>query len=101
MTAFVPSDLPAEVNTVEKLHVWASSVLGNLYTDATVIEAPGTGVRVVSCGPYLLTAETPSTWRFISRLTLALDKNWVGANNQLWNSVQEIGQAPIPVSFKS
>jgi hypothetical protein len=101
MTAFTPSDIPTEIDTVEKLHVWTSTLLSYLYPDLTVIESAGSAVRAMTSGPFQITAVEPSIWRLVDRGSIALDKEWRGANNQVWNYALPLGTTAIPASFKS
>jgi hypothetical protein len=101
MTAFTPTDIPAEINTVEKLEVWCSQLLSFLYPDQIALEATGSLTRIASAAPFYITASDPSTWRHISRNSIPLQREWQGSGNQIWNFAQEIGVAAIPASFKS
>lgn len=101
MTAFTPSDIPTEIDTVEKLHVWTSTLLAYLYPDLTVIESSGSAVRAITSGPFQITAVDPSIWRSIDRGSIPLDKDWRGSANQIWNFALPIGTQAIPATFKS
>ena len=99
MTAFVTTDLPASVNTVEKLAVWTASVLNYLYPDDTATEAAGVAQRTCQAGPVEITAVSPTVWRHISRLSIPLNRNWIRDGEQ-WEQAQDIGSSAIPAEFK-
>jgi hypothetical protein len=101
MTAFLPSDIPAEINTVEKLAVWAATLLTYLNTDLTSVEATGSQTKTCSAGPFHVSASDPAVWRHISRISVVVEKEWQGSPNQIWNYVREFNTAPIPAIFKS
>jgi hypothetical protein len=101
MTAFTPSDIPAEINTVEKLEVWCANVLAYLNPDLTSIEATGSQTRTCSAGPFYVSASDPAVWRHISRVSVVVEREWQGAGNQIWNYARELNTAPIPAIFKS
>jgi hypothetical protein len=101
MTAFNPSDIPTEINTVEKLDVWCSQVLAYLNPDQVAIEATGSQTRTASAAPFYITASDPAVWRHISRLSIPLSREWQGGGNQIWNYAQELSTAVIPANFKS
>lgn len=101
MTAFSTSDLPASINTVEKLHVWASTVLNHLYPTQTAIEATGNAERVAQASPFEVTASDPPQWRHISRGSIALNRNWQRGASKIWTHAEDIGSASIPTEFKS
>lgn len=101
MTAFQTTDIPASVNTVEKLAVWAQTVLNHLYPQVTAVEASGLAERVAQASPFEVTAVEPSQWRYISRTSIPLDRNWQRGSSKIWANAQDLGSASIPTEFKS
>lgn len=101
MTAFSPSDLPASVNTVEKLAVWASTVLNDLNPNLTVIESTGQSQLAATSYPFRITASDPPAWRVISRTSIVLGDTWRRGNGKIWTYAQDLGTAPIPTEYKS
>lgn len=99
MVAFVPADIPSNVNTVEKLVVWGNTILSDLYPDLTRVESAGQAVRLVQSGPFLIEATTPSQWVIISRSSLSLPSNW-RRNGKIWVNVTDIGPSAIPPEYK-
>ena len=100
MTAFQTSDIPSGVNSLEKLVVWAGTILNELYTSTTAIEATGSAERVAQSAPYLITAVSTPQWRVITRTSIPLDPNW-RRTNKMWLSAQDLGSAAIPTEYKS
>lgn len=101
MTAFSTTDIPANVNTVEKLAVWSAQVLSFLYPDKTALEATGTAERVAQSTVFEVIAESPSQWRHGSRISVALNRNWMKGNGDIWEHVIDIGSSAIPTEFKA
>lgn len=101
MTAFNPSDIPAEINTIEKLEVWCANILTYINSDLTSTESTGSQTRVASAGPFYVTASDPAVWRHISRISVVVEKDWQGTGNQIWNFAREFSTTPIPAIFKS
>jgi hypothetical protein len=101
MTAFTPQDIPAEINTVEKLSVWCSAVLTYINSDLSSVEATGSQTKTCSAAPFYVSASDPAVWRHISRMSIVVEKEWQGSGNQIWNFVRELNTAPIPAIFKS
>jgi len=101
MTAFQRTDVPVEIDSVEKLYVWVSSLMQTLYPNSTAIEGVGEAVRTCSAAPFYITASDPPTWRFLIRGSIPLANAWQGGENQLWNYAQDIGDKAIPANFKS
>ena len=106
MTAFSSADLPASVNTVEKLATWSLAVLGYLYPNNTVFEVQGSPpVPVISAAPFAVYNSAAdwvvtSEWRYISRLSLPLNKDWQ-KSGKVWSHAISLGADAIPVEFKS
>jgi len=101
MTAFQTTDIPASVNTLEKLHVWSGTVLNHLYPTVTAIEATGLAERVAQSGPFEVTAVDPSQWRNITRTSIPINRNWQRGASKIWANAEDIGTAAIPTEFKS
>lgn len=100
MTAFNTSQLPASIDSVEKLSAWCSSVLNYLYNDVTVAESVNNNTRVAQSAPFELTSTDPFSWRLISRQSLPLSRDWISAG-KVWEYAQPLGSATIPTSFQS
>ncbi|WP_013320802.1 hypothetical protein [Gloeothece verrucosa] len=99
MTAFTSSDIPATINTLEKLHVWSGMILNYLYPETTVIESTGNAARVATSAPFEITAVSPPEWQNISRTNIKLNKNWQRQGKR-WEHANDIGSASIPAEFK-
>ena len=101
MTGFVTADIPASINTVEKLHAWTSTILNHLYPGVTAIEENGQAELVATAAPFQITAISPPQWRFIDRCSMPLNSNWQRGAGKLWANVEDLGSASIPTEFKS
>lgn len=100
MTSFNTSQLPASIDTVEKLAVWASVTLNYLYFDEFVTESRNSNVRVAQSAPFNITATDPIQWRQISRQSIELNPDWV-SSGKLWEFAKPIGNSTIPSDFQS
>lgn len=100
MVAFVRTDIPDSVNTVEKLAVWAETLLQHLHPELTAIEAAGALDRVAISQPWFISVSSPPTWRVISRTSIALNANWQ-RGGKIWTFAQELSAATIPSEFKT
>jgi 3D (Asp-Asp-Asp) domain-containing protein len=100
MTAFTPTDLPSAVNSVEKLVAWGGTILNDLYTTTTAIEATGVAERVAQSAPFLVTASDPYVWRLITRTSIPLQPTW-RRQGKLWLYANDIGSLAIPTEYKS
>uniref|UniRef100_A0A832M257 Uncharacterized protein n=1 Tax=Oscillatoriales cyanobacterium SpSt-402 TaxID=2282168 RepID=A0A832M257_9CYAN len=101
MTAFVPSDIPASVNTVEELAIWSLTILNELFPNVTVTEAPGRSNRAAECSPFYLDSATPPGWYTIGRLVVPMQSTWRQSANKPWATINELGTTAIPAGYKS
>lgn len=102
MTAInLATDIPSSINTLEKLSMWASLVLNNLYPEVTIIEAPGTSSIQASSAPFIANDGTNLYWINISRNTFRLNRNWQRGSQKIWTFTEDIGTIAIPAEFKS
>lgn len=100
MVAFAPSQLPVSVDTVEKLEVWAATVLSHLLSDTTAIETAGSVDRVAQSQPWFIVASNPPVWRVISRTSIPVSANWQ-RQGKIWQHAQNLSTASIPADFTS
>lgn len=100
MTAFnKTTDLPASVDTVEKLAAWTLLLLYKLHKNDEVLEADEVGlVPIITLQQGLAANETE---RLIFRISLQLNQDWATNASKLWTQTLNIAAATIPDSFKS
>lgn len=100
MVAFTRTDIPASVDTVEKLAVWVETLLNNLFPNDTAVESVGTAERICQAAPFYFTASNPPTWRYVSRHSIVLSPNFQ-KTGKVWEHAQAIStSAIIPAEFK-
>lgn len=97
MSAFSPSDLPATVNTLEKLLVWAGAAFHKINRTATAVEGTGSPSRVAQFGIY--TVESNNTDRVIMRQSLVLDPDYAIDGKPIWENVTATSTDAIPSEF--
>jgi hypothetical protein len=100
MTAFTPTDIPAAVNSLEKLEVWTMTILNDLYPTLTTIESTGSADRAAQSAPFYVSASDPPTWRVISRSSIPLQATW-RRQGKLWIYANDLGSSAIPTEYKS
>lgn len=100
MVAFVKSDIPDSINTLEKLAVWAGTVLNDLHTGLSVVESSDYMERAAQSAPYLITAVDPAVWRVITRTSIELQPQW-RRSGKIWEYAKELSTQSIPTEFKS
>ncbi len=105
MTAFTSADIPASVDTVEKLAVWLGNLLNYLNPAASAVEGTSendlVNVRSAQFFPYLIKkSSTEQDWQIVTRQSIAIDPNWQTGESKIWSYAQEISTLAIPASFK-
>lgn len=100
MVAFSPSNLPSSVNTVEKLAVWASSILQELHFQQEIQEAPGVIEKVATSQPFPVQVNGQYQMRIASRTSLPLANTYL-QGGKIWTHVQDLSNASIPASYTS
>jgi len=100
MVAFSRNDLPDSVNSVEKLIVWAETLLQNLCPEVTAIEVSGSVERISISQPWFIQADNPPRWRVISRSSIPVSAQWQ-RSGKLWTHAVDVSAATIPAEFKS
>lgn len=98
MTNFTQSQIPWDINTIEKLHVWTASILSDLYGTQTAVEEEDEAVRVADSGPFYASQANPPTWRIITRTSIPLGSTWK-RTGQIWDHAQNLGDLPLPSDF--
>lgn len=97
------TDLPSNINTVEELLVWSSSVLEILYRSTTYKEADGDGINS-GLAPLIATSlitASDDTKRFIVRGAVQLDDAYATGAAKLWEYAVPFGNALTPAAFKT
>lgn len=97
MSAFNSSMLPASVDTLEKLLVWAGAAFHKLNRTATAVEGTGTPARVAQFG--IFTVESNNTDRVIMRQSLVLNPDYAIDNQPVWANVTQTSTEAIPSDF--
>jgi hypothetical protein len=98
MTAFLPSDIPSNVDTLEKLAVWAGLCLTALNPTQVAVEAPNYSARVAQSGVFYIEAD--NKYRHLIRLSIPVSTEHLSGSNNPWTYSQPLSENPIPDSFK-
>jgi hypothetical protein len=101
MTAFTRTDIPASIDTVEKLAVWVADLLAYLNPKVTAIEgtkdADAVTVRVSQFSPYFISAVADDYhWRCVARQSIRLNSNWQAGGTKIWTHALELSTTVDP-----
>ncbi|MGB5972690.1 MAG: hypothetical protein WBG38_05200 [Nodosilinea sp.] len=97
MTAFAPANLPASVNTIEKLAAWSNGILYQLHKNSRYQESEAAPLVPLITAQDGLAADKSE--RIIYRSSIPLSDNWRSQTTKYWQEVQEISNAAIPTTF--
>ena len=96
MTAFTRTQIPTNVNTVEKLHAWSATLLDALNPVLTSVE----DINVSEKSVQLVTKPTPLSGPiFIARVAFPLVNNYASSTDPFWTNVTELSVSTIPASW--
>jgi hypothetical protein len=97
MTAFSTADLPASVNTLEKLVAWANGAFYDLHKNTEYQESEGAAlVPIVTMQDGKAANKTE---RVISRVSLEVADNWRTDSQPFWVNVQSVSSVAIPSDY--
>ena len=97
MTAFVTSNIPSNINTVEKLQAWCGLLLARINPTLAVLEQPNQqGERV--CQSSLFRA-SDGTLRLVVRVSIPINDDYDTATTKVWESAQAISATSIPAAY--
>lgn len=100
MTALnIATDIPSQIDTVEKLAAWCGMVLFANNSTITVVEGVGYTERVAQSNNYWVAADSKT--RNITRLSLEVSSEHLSGNGKPWTFIQPISNTPIPAAFKA
>jgi hypothetical protein len=98
MTALAKTQIPNQINTVERLMAWCGLTLGFINPTKGVVEAAGENAEKV-IQSFVLRADDGSE-RLIIRASLPLNANWRSdSTNAFWLMVDELENVNIPAAY--
>lgn len=104
MTAFVSTDIPAGIDTLEELVAWGQMALYNLNSGSMYKEAEGSSIDsgLAPLIDFSIISTADGTQRAICRTSLELNASWTAdASMPLWNFIEAMTTAPIPTAYKA
>ena len=99
MTAFVPTDIPSNINTLEKLVAWGALALERCNPSLKVLEVRGADPQRVAATT-TFTADDGS-YRMIARLSFEIAQNYAENPAKFWQNILEFDDVALPSAYKS
>lgn len=100
MTALnISTDIPSQINTLEKLIMWSGSTLANINPNLVAIEGIGYTERVAQAGIFYIQAD--NKYRALIRNSIQISPDYLAGGAKLWTFAQELSNTAIPAIFKS
>ncbi len=98
-TIDITTDIPNNINTLERLAAWAILALRRVNPTQQVLEIPGGNPeRVVQAA--IIQADD-DTIRFFGRVSIAIESDYAEDNeNKLWMKSLELSNTVLPDAFK-
>ena len=98
-TIDITTDIPNNINTLERLATWAILALRRVNPTQQVLEIPGGNPeRVVQAA--IIQADD-DTIRFFGRVSIAIESDYAEDNeNKLWMKSLELSNTVLPDAFK-
>ncbi|MEH2082465.1 MAG: glucose-6-phosphate dehydrogenase [Nostoc sp.] len=93
------TQIPSQINTLEKLHMWSGQALFAINSSLTVIEGVSYTERAAQAGLYWVAADSKT--RGIFRVSLAIDPTYLSATGKPWTFAQELSTTAIPANFSA
>lgn len=100
MTTLALTQIPADINTLEKLHLWSTLALRAANGPKTATEGEGYIPERVAQAPII---ETPNDGiRVVARVSVQLDPAaFSDKTKKLWQFANELTIGTMPISFTS
>ena len=99
MTALnIATDIPSQIDTVEKLSAWCAGILFAVNPTLTVIEGVSYTERAAQLGRFWVASDAKH--REIVRLSLEVSPDHLSGTGKPWTFIQPLSNTAIPASFK-
>ena len=100
MTALnIATDIPSNVNTLEKLAVWASNCLFTLNPTVNATEGESYVQRAAQAGTYYIAAVNKT--RHVGRQSIILTDGYSVGSDKQWFYAEPLSDAPLTAAMKA
>lgn len=98
-TLAIGTDIPSNINTLEKLGAWVGLALARVNPTLKILESPDAEPQRVA-EVVLIKADDGST-RLIVRLSIPVAEDYGSSTNKFWQNTTEISNTALPTAFKA
>jgi len=95
----IATDIPSQIDTLEKNAAWAGLALANINPTLLAVEGQGYEERVSSAGIFYVQAS--NKYRLLIRHSFEVSPDYLAGGQKLWNYVQPLSGTAIPALFMS
>jgi hypothetical protein len=100
MTALnITTDIPSNINTLEKLCVWAHNCLAELNSADNAVEGDNYSVRSSQAGTFYIAST--DTYRHVGRHSISLQVAHLSGAAKEWSFANEISTKTLTAAMKS
>lgn len=100
MTALnIATDIPSQIDTLEKLHVWSGLALANINPSIIAIEGVGYQERVAQAGIFYVAAD--NKYRALIRGSIEMTGDYLAGGAKMWTFAQPFSNTAIPALFRA
>jgi hypothetical protein len=100
MTAInITTDIPSQIDTLEKLYVWAGLALANINPSLTAVEGVGYTERSAQAGVFYVAAD--NKYRALIRGSIQMSSDYLAGGSKLWTFAQPLSNTALPAIFKA
>lgn len=95
----ISTDIPSQIDTLEKLAAWCGLSLSNINAGLTAIEGAGYTERVSQAGVFYVQAD--NKYRMLIRNSIEVSPDYLAGGAKLWTFAQPLSNTAIPAIFKA
>ncbi|BBD60604.1 hypothetical protein NIES2109_34030 [Nostoc sp. HK-01] len=93
----IATQIPSQIDTLEKLAIWCGLALANVNPSLTAIEGVGYTERVSQAGIFYVQAD--NKYRALIRHSIQMSPDYLAGGAKLWTYAQELSNTAIPTIF--
>lgn len=97
MSSFSTSNIPSNINSVEKLAAWVGLLLNTMNPTLSVLEQEGQSAQRVAQASFF--RATDGSLRLSLRLSLPVSSSYATSTAKFWEDIQELSATAIPSAF--